>query len=154
MTYQDSATAFDGPYVQTSQADDITTFEVNPAYVSEGTNQHPVIVEQLFGSASEAVDELIQGNIDVVDRVSIGDVERLKENPKIGVRPYALPTVHLLIPKIRSEELGEDLYFRSGLSHLIDRNLVVNDVICNGNLIDGCTPISGPFPLGLSLIHI
>ena len=148
MTYQDSATAFDGPYVQTSQADDITTFEVNPAYVSEGTNQHPVIVEQLFGSASEAVDELIQGNIDVVDRVSIGDVERLKENPKIGVRPYALPTVHLLIPKIRSEELGEDLYFRSGLSHLIDRNLVVNDVICNGNLIDGCTPISGPFPLG------
>ncbi len=148
MTYQDSDSAFDGPYMQTSQADDITTFEVNPKYASEQNNGHPVIVEQLFGSASEAVDDLIKGNVDVVDRVSIGDVERLKENPKIGVRPYALPTVHLLVPKIRSEELGDDLYFRSGLSHLIDRDLVVNDVICNGNLIDGCTPISGPFPLG------
>ena len=105
-------------------------------------------LESEGGPSVTRKDELIQGNIDVVDRVSIGDVERLKENPKIGVRPYALPTVHLLIPKIRSEELGEDLYFRSGLSHLIDRNLVVNDVICNGNLIDGCTPISGPFPLG------
>ena len=148
MTYQDTESAFDGPYMQTSQVDNITTFEVNPTYVSEGENDHPVIVEQLFRSASEAVDDLIKGNIDVVDRVSIGDVERLKENPKIGVRPYALPTVHLLIPKIRHEELSKNLYFRSGLSHLIDRDLVVNDVICNGNLIDGCTPISGPFPLG------
>ena len=148
MTYQDSKTTFDGPYIQTSQVGDITTFEVNPAYVSEGEDQHPVIVEQLFGSASEAGDELIKGNIDVLDRVSIGDVERLKENPKIGVRSYVLPTVHLLVPKIRSEDLGSDLHFRSGLSHLIDRDLVVNDVICGGNLIDGCTPISGPFPLG------
>ena len=148
MTYQDAATAFNGPYIQTSQVDGVTTFEANPAYTSEGTDEHPVIVEQLFGSSSEAVDDLIKGNIDVVDRVSIGDVERLKENPKIGVRPYALPTVHLLIPKIRNEELNKNLYFRSGLSHLIDRDSVVNDVICNGNLIDGCTPISGPFPLG------
>ena len=149
MTYQDAPDAFDGPYWQASQQDDITTYDVNSLYASENSpSQRPVIIERLFASASEAVDDLILGNIDVVDRVAIGDVQRLKENPKIGVRPYALPTVHLLVPKIRSEELGNDLDFRSGLSHLIDRDLVVNDVICNGNLIDGCTPISGPFPIG------
>ena len=157
MTYQDfnmnsedpGKGVFDGPYTLANQRDNITTFEVNPAYVSDDESQnHPVIVEQLYSSASEAVDDLIQGNIDVVDRVAVGDVDRLKENPKIGVRPYALPTVHLLVPKIRSNELENDLDFRSGLSHMIDRDLIVNDVICNGVQIDGCTPISGPFPIG------
>lgn len=157
MTYQDfkldsddpEKTVFDGPYTKANQRDDVTTFEVNPAYASQGpAEDHPVIIEQLYRSASAAVDDLLQGNIDVVDRVSIGDIARLKEDPKIAVRPYALPTVHLLIPKIRSEELGHDLDFRAGLSHLIDRGLIVNDVICNGSQIDGCTPISGPFPIG------
>ena len=157
MTYQDfngnaddsGKAVFDGPYTIANQRNGITTFEVNPAYVAEDQmKNHPVIIEQLYPSASQAVDDLIQGNIDVVDRVAIGDVDRLREDPKIGVRSYALPTVHLLIPKIRSEELGHDLDFRAGLSHMIDRELIVNDVICNGTKIDGCTPISGPFPIG------
>ena len=157
MTYQDvnqdaedpNQSKFDGPYTIANQRNNITTFEVNPTYMAEGeTSSHPVIIEQLYSSASAAVDDLIQGNIDVVDRVAIGDVARLREDPKIGVRPYALPTLHMLIPKIRSEELGPDLDFRSGLSHMIDRDLIVNDVICNGTKIDGCTPVSGPFPVG------
>ena len=158
MTYQDfnqnddkdtDRVAFDGAYTIANQSRKVTTFEVNPAYVSEDKpNNHPVIIEQLYSSESAAVDDLLQGNIDVVDRVAIGDVQRLREEPKIGVRPYALPSVHFLVPKIRSEELGADLDFRSGLSHIIDRDLIVNDVICNGTIIDGCTPISGPFPLG------
>ena len=151
MTYQDDSAVFDGLYVMASQQDDVTTFEANPIYTPKSpVNELPTIIERSYGSASEAVDNLILGNVDVVDRVAIGDIERLKQNPKIGVRPYAIPTVHLLVPKIRSEELGNDLHFRSGLSHLIDRDLVVNDVICNGSLIDGCTPISGPFPIGTS----
>ena len=157
MTYQDfkgeaddsGKIAFDGPYTIANQRDNITTYEVNPIYVTgDESKDHPVIVEQLYPSASAAVDDLIEGNIDVVDRVAIGDIDRLRENPKIGVRPYALPTVHLLVPKIRSEELGANLDFRAGLSHMIDRDLIVNDVICNGTKIDGCTPISGPFPIG------
>ena len=157
MTYQDFKTdaddsgkaVFDGPYTIANQNKNITTFEANPIYTSdEASKSHPVIVEQLYSTASAAVDDLIQGNIDVVDRVPVGDVKRLKENPKMGVRPYAVPTVHLLVPKIRSEELGKDLDFRSGLSHMIDRDLIVNDVICNGVQIEGCTPISGPFPIG------
>ena len=157
MTYQDfkpeadesGKAVFDGPYTIANQRGGVTTFEVNPDYVSKDKpNNHPVIIEQLYPSASAAVDDLVQGNIDVVDRVSIGDVIRLKEDPKIGVRPYALPTVHLLIPKVRSDELGHDLDFRAGLSHMIDRDLIVDDVICGGVEIDGCEPISGPFPLG------
>lgn len=139
---------FDGHYILANRDNEITTFETNPIYDAIETDDHPVIIEQLYASASEAVDDLIAGNIDVVDRISIGDIKRLKADPKIGVRPYALPTVHLLVPKIRDEELAADLFFRTGLSHLIDRDLIVDDVICGGNQIDGCLPISGPFPIG------
>lgn len=139
---------FDGHYVLANRDRDITTFETNPIYDAIAGEGHPVIIEQLYATASEAVDDLMAGNIDVVDRIAIGDIKRLKADPKIGVRPYALPTVHLLVPKIRDKELGEDLFFRTGLSHLIDRNLIVNEVICGGNEIDGCLPISGPFPIG------
>jgi hypothetical protein len=138
-----------GPYVLANLDAKVATFEVNAAYESvlDG-NLHPVIVEQLYGSMSSAVDDLMAGNIDVVDRVSIGDYQRLRDDPKIGIRPYVLPTVHLLVPKIRNQELANNLYFRTGLSHLIDRESIVEDVICGGVEIDGCEPISGPFPLG------
>jgi hypothetical protein len=139
---------FDGHYVLANRDRDITTFETNPKYDSIVGDGHPVIIEQRYSSASAAVDDLMAGNIDVVDRISIGDIKRLKADPRIGVRPYALPTVHLLVPKIRSQELAQDLFFRTGLSHLIDRDLIVNEVICGGSEIDGCSPISGPFPIG------
>ena len=79
----------------------------------------------------------------MVDRVPIADLKRLKATPDIKVRSYILPTVHMLIPKIRGQ-LAKDPNFRNGLSHAIDRNLLVKDVICGGEEVDGCDVISGP----------
>jgi len=136
-----------GYYVMTAQEKRLTTFEVNPRYPEQEGRQHPVIVEQLFPDASIAVDQLIAGNINLVDRVPIADLKRLKATPDIKVRSYILPTVHLLVPKIRSE-VAKDPNFRNGLSHAIDRRLLVNEVICGGEEVDGCDEISGPFPIG------
>ena len=116
-------------------------------YKIESDRQQPVIVEQLFRDASAAVDELVQGNIDVVDRISVADLSRLKTEPELIVRPYVLPTVHMLVPKIRGE-LKDDMNFRSGLSHAINREMLVRDVFCGGQEVDGCEVISGPFPIG------
>ncbi len=75
----DSPRVQNGKYIQTLQQGDLTTFELNPLYEPVEGRQHPVIVEQLYRSASEAVDELIKGNIDVVDRIPAADVRRAKQ---------------------------------------------------------------------------
>lgn len=136
-----------GFYLMTGENQDIKTFEINPRYPRRPERQHPVIVEQVFSSASMAVDQLISGNIDVIDRAPIADLERLRSAEGVKIRAYILPTVHMLVPKIRGEP-GKDPNFRNGLSHAIDRRLLVNNVICGGEPVDGCEPISGPFPIG------
>ncbi len=136
-----------GYYVMTAEEKRLKTFEVNPRYPRQPDRQHPVIVEQLFPDASVAVDQLIAGNINIVDRVPIADLKRLKATPNIKVRSYLLPSVHMLVPKIRSE-VAKDPNFRNGLSHAIDRRLLVKDVICGGEEVDGCDVLSGPFPIG------
>lgn len=136
-----------GAYVLTAREEGFETYELNPRYQRRENRQHPVIVEQMFKSASTAVDDLIANNIDVVDRVPPADLDRLKSAPGVRVRAYVLPTVHMLIPKIRGE-LESNNNFRQGLSFAIDRELLVRDVICGGQEIDGCEALSGPFPIG------
>jgi peptide/nickel transport system substrate-binding protein len=144
---EDDLAVQNGVYVATLVDGDFTTFEPNPSYTPSTARQQPVIIERLFGDASTAVDELVKGNIDVVDRIPVADLSRLKAEPEIIVRPYVLPTVHMLVPKIRGD-LKEDMNFRSGLSHAINREMLVRDVFSGGQEIDGCEVISGPFPIG------
>ena len=137
-----------GPYILASSTENISTFELNSMYGPVPGRQHPVIIEQQYSDSSSAVDDLLKGNIDVVDRVSTADMNRIKSNQSLVVRSYVLPTVHFLLPKIRSEELKGNLHFRSGLSHTINREQIVKDVLCGGFPISGSEPISGPFPIG------
>ena len=136
-----------GSYIMTTLENDYSTFELNPRYQPKPGRQHPVVVEQVFRSTSDAVDQLIAGNIDVVDRIPLSDIQRLKRTKGVNVRPYILPTVHMLVPKIRGE-MEKDPYFRSGLSHAIDRDLLIKEVICGGKDVEGCEVVSGPFPIG------
>jgi hypothetical protein len=136
-----------GPYKIINQSEQSTVLERNPMFEAIPGKQHPVLIEQLYPNASKAVDDLIKGSIDVIDRVPPGDLERLKQNPNIVVRSYAIPTVHLLVPKIRGD-LKENLFLRSGLSHGIDRQSILTKSICNGKEIAGCEILSGPFPTG------
>lgn len=148
MPYTDDVDVQNGAYISSGETEGIQTFELNPAYSAAENRQHPVIIEQQFNAASTAVDELLRGNIDVVDRISNADIDKLKDVPEIVVRPYVLPTVHFLVPKIRNEELKDSLNFRSGLSNIINREQIVRDAICGGKEISGTEPISGPFPIG------
>jgi len=139
-----------GIYVIKQIDRDITTFEFNPIHADETDEPHPVLIEQTFPTASAAVDDLIKGNIDIVDRIPVADLKNLnavKREKGIVVRPYLLPTVHMLVPKVRGE-LTDNPYFRSGLSHAIDREALVRDAICDKQIVEGCLPISGPFPIG------
>ena len=136
-----------GVYTLANKEDNFSTFEINPLYQADQTLQHPVIIEQRFRTDSDAADALIQGEVDLVDRIPPSDVTRLKDIENIQVRPYVVPTVHILIPKIRGDLAG-NFRFRSALSTAIPREAIVVDVIGGGEKLDGCDPITGPFPLG------
>jgi hypothetical protein len=53
----------------------------------------------------------------------------------------------VLVPKIRGE-LQDELYFRSGLSHAINREVLIHEAVCGGQDVPGCEVLSGPFPVG------
>jgi len=136
-----------GPYVMTSTDDENSTYELNPLYPRVADRQHPAIIEKQFRFASEAVDALVKGDIDVLDRVPIAEIPKLTKDKNVQVRPYAVPTIHMLVPNPRNQFV-RDKNFRSGLLRGINRELIVNEVICNGQEISGCEPISGPLPRG------
>lgn len=144
---ENGETVRNGFYVQTGEDNGANVYELNEMYPRHSDHQHPVIVEEVFENGSDAVDQLLAGNIDVLDRVPNADLLKIRENERVQARPYILPTVHMLIPKIRAEA-GKDPSFKNGLSHAIDRNLLVKDVISGGQPVDGCEVISGPFPIG------
>ena len=136
-----------GLFKLVSSEEQFSFFGANETYLSSEGGKHPVVIEQAFKTDTDAIDALLKGEVDVVDRIPPADYSRLKDIETIQVRPYVIPTVHLLVPKIRGS-LEKSYRFRNALSTAIDRDAIVNEVITNGQEIDGCGPLSGPFPLG------
>ena len=137
----------DGIYALSGSMGNESTFEFNEQlYQREAGKQYPVIIESHFRASSDAVDALIRGEVDVVDRPSVADIAKLRKSDGIEVRAYAIPTVHFLVPKIRGDYEGSLQLVRS-LSTGVNREGIINDVF-GGEDIDGCQPLSGPFPIG------
>ena len=137
----------DGIYAMIGSKADENTFEFNSDLYSPAENaQNPTLIEKYYPASSDAVDALIRGEVDVVDRPSISDVPKLRQAKGIEVRPYAIPTVHFLVPKIRGDYEGSAQLVRS-LSTAVNREGIVNDIF-GGADIDGCEVLSGPFPIG------
>ncbi len=138
-----------GPYRITEQDNERTLFQANDRYPRPAGLQLPEIVERTYGSPSAAVEALLRGDVDVVDRIPSGDLGRLRETPGIEVRSYAVPTVHMLVPNPRNEFMKQAM-FRIGLLRTINRDEIVREMICRGQEIDGTLAIDSPFPVGTS----
>lgn len=136
-----------GKYVMTSKNDQIAVFGRNPSYSPLADQQHPEIVEWMFKNPSDAVDAIVGGEVDLIDRVPLAELPRLQGNASVQVDSYVVPTVHMLIPNIRND-FTKNKNFRNGLLRGINRELILEEMICGGNDIDGCEVISGPFPRG------
>jgi ABC-type transport system substrate-binding protein len=108
------------------------------------------IVEQTFVDDDAAVNSLLRGEIDVLDRVPPWQIERLRSVKGIRVENYKLPTVHVLIPESKRPLLAKR-EFRRALCFGIDRQWIVTSVLLGGKSESGFQPISGPFPAGTSL---
>jgi len=130
---------------QPSSSPDEVVFEINPAYASLAQHVYPRIIERHFPTNAAADEALLRGEIDVVDRVFPGDIPRLSRHPQIVVQPYAIPTVHLLIPNPRNSFMKSST-FRRALHYSINREAIVDYLIAGGADLPDMKVISGPFP--------
>ncbi len=123
-------------------------YRANPQHErEEALSPPPLVIERQFSTGSAAARALLRGEIDVWDRVSPAELDKLRADPEIAVRPYLIPSVHLLIPNPRNGFM-QDQTFRRGLLYAIDRDTIVRQLICGGRELPGYTSLSGPFPLG------
>ena len=141
------ATEYFGIYKPVKADEGEVVFEPNDRYPINPDLQNPKLIERVFRDSAQATDALVRGDLDVVDRIYPGDIPRLRAHPMISVRPYLVPSVHMLIPNPRNEYMSSD-HFRRALHFGINRQLIIKETISGGREIDGFEVVSGPFPRG------
>jgi tetratricopeptide (TPR) repeat protein len=139
------------PYHFQGRTDDDSTavFKLNPDFAGKGPQQPAEVRERYFEDTSQAMEALERGDILALDRVFPADAGRLLAQEKPGsvlVRPYSAPTLHLLVPNLKSPYI-KNATFRRALLHGIPRELILERLL-DGRTIGGCRIISGPFPAG------
>lgn len=112
------------------------------------TPEQPVeVVEVFYSNPKEAVNDLLRGEIDVLDQLYPADAKRLEVNSQLFVGRYALPTTHMLIP------VSDNLYlanskFRRALLYSTNREAILTGELLGSTNTDDGRLISGPFPVG------
>lgn len=102
------------------------------------------IVERAFDDPQAAVQSLLRGEVDILERVLPADLPALVGRPEVAVLPYAAPSVHVLL--IRSAgPYVLSATFRRALLYGADREGLLRDVLLRGQSVPGCRVVSGPF---------
>ena len=153
--------AKDGPFVLDKQSNseaNVVRYTLNANSPFTATIVDPnfippsEILEKAFESSGEAVKALKRGDVDVIDRVS--PVQALRLQNEIGgtikVVPYALPTLHMLLPNYDKPYMQNEL-FRRAILYGIMRQKTLDELILKNHYVAGCEVVSGPFSPGISL---
>ncbi len=93
------------------------------------------------------MDALRRGDIDAVDFLFPDDAARLADDATVRVMPYALPTIHVLVPN-HKKLFTANQTFRRALAYGIGRQAILDAEVLGNQKIPGCQLISGPFPIG------
>jgi tetratricopeptide (TPR) repeat protein len=123
-------------------------FTRNDAYAFRGAAQPAVVVERRFEREKDAVQALLSGEIDLLDRVYPADVPRLRAQRGLRIDRYDAPTIHMLVPNDRNEFLANRTFRRAILLGTA-RETILNSILLEGKQIPGCRLVSGPFPAGV-----
>jgi tetratricopeptide (TPR) repeat protein len=120
-----------------------------PPAGSRGIDRPLAIVERRFREEDDAVQALLRGEVDLLDRVPPWQLERLRAHDQVVTGSYRLPTLHVLLfnPHHRLLDQRE---FRRALCYGIDRVGLVRDILLAGQANADFQPVSGPFPAGKS----
>lgn len=146
-TDPDAVRPSEGPYMLAEAPDDDVHFVTNPRYPFPAKNHPSEIVERYFATSEDAISALRRGDIDVIDYLFPDDAVRLQGDETLSVVPYALPTIHVLIPNYNNPFLANQT-FRRAVLYGINRQAILESEVLGNNRISGCEVISGPFPIG------
>ena len=154
----DSAEAQDGPFIPGPPVEEGIRYVTNPndpfPVTSEDPNFIPPseVLEIQFEEQKDLIKALRKGDVDVVDRLSPVTAVQLQEEPgsTIKVVPYALPTIHMLVPNYDEPYMKNDL-FRRAILYGIMREATLNELILKNRRIPGCQIVSGPFSPGMGV---
>jgi tetratricopeptide (TPR) repeat protein len=136
-----------GPFQSSARTDAEAAFRAIPEYFARLPDSASELVERRFGTGAAALAALVNGDVDVVDRVPPWEFTRFSRNKSLAIEPYAVPTVHLLAPNPRSARLLSPLA-RRAIAHGIDRQRIVDDVLGVAGAADRGRVLAGPFPAG------
>ncbi len=113
------------------------------------TNGQPLeIVEVFYDDPKRAVNDLLRGELDVLDQLYPADAKRLAIDPRIRIGGYALPTVHMLVPISDNPFLAKDK-FKRALLYGSNREGMLQGELLNSTRVEDGRLISGPFPVGV-----
>lgn len=107
------------------------------------------IQEILYSDPQKAVSDLMRGEIEMIDRLFPADIRLLRNVRNVETEEYALPMVHMLIPRTQNPYLDSP-EFRRALLYAINRDGILNGEILGGKSTAVSRVISGPFPAGAS----
>jgi tetratricopeptide (TPR) repeat protein len=120
---------------------------------TKGADFQPMeIHEVLYEDPSQAINDLLRGEIEAIDRLFPADASKLKASivsKTINVESYALPTVHMLVPRTSNPYL-DDREFRRALLYAINREGILKGEILGNADAEQSRVISGPFPRGVT----
>ena len=139
-----------------------TSFQLGPvdeattAYLlrdgTKRTDKQPLeITEVYYDDPVAARNDLLRGEIDVIDQIFPADATKLAEQDGVRIDTYALPTVYSLVIRPTNHAFLKKLEFRRALMYAVDRNRLLYDEILGGANKEDGRLVSGPFPAGTSV---
>lgn len=134
-----------GDYQVAASEDREAAFALRPGVERNG--QPAEVIEVFYDDPRLAVNDLLRGEIDVLDQLYPADAKRLASDPRVRVGAYALPTTHMLIPLSAHPYLA-NAKFRRALLYATNRSgMLTGELLNSSDPTDGRL-VSGPFPLG------
>lgn len=108
-----------GPYKFISYTPgDRTVFERNPTYWGPKPQWDKVTYRFINNGAARTA-ALLAGDVDVIDKVAVTDVEKLRKDPKVSVYTYPGLRVLLLQPTLRE---GPNEFITDNAGKVLDKN--------------------------------
>lgn len=140
-----TAGSLPGNYDYTVVDDVETTFRLRGEV--EQLGQPVEIIEIFYSNPKSAVNDLLRGEIDILDQVFPADARRLSTDQRLMVGSYALPSTHMLVPVSDDAYLSKDK-FRRALLYATNREAMLVGELLNSTNYDDGRLVSGPFPIG------
>jgi hypothetical protein len=120
-------------------------FLASDAYAWDERGRPTEIVERVYGDSTAMIKALLAGDVDLVDRISPAEANRLRGAAQLTVGDYAFPSVYFLVPN-PNRRLMQERTFRRAIAYGIHRESILKNVLLGGQQFPGCQLITGPFP--------